>query len=461
MMKARRSLAIAVLASIAGVLIISTALGQRLAATNSAGIFDYEVTNDDGVLFADEFERLGGVDTLGYPASHRFRRGNQWDGFTYQLTQGALLQWRPVFGKAYLANTFEILEARRRDDWLLHTKGIPLPIKDDGSGGDWNKAREIRLSWLTNEQVKAKYLANPNPEKIETWNENRSIELYGLPMSYPERHGPFISQRFQRVAFQLWVEEVQGMPAPGTVVRVLGGDLLKEAGLVPLRALAPGDRPKTAAFERLLSATATPARRPAASNATPTVPHWHTPTPLPAAGRLLSSRVVTLDSNIPRHTFQIGSYSLSSDASGWVINLNDFPDFRPGLRVTVAVVREECARPAGQPQPPVGCTVRIWLYQSLIGRIPSEQPPGSPVLHDPYYLTGHPSTLGLRVEDGEWVGGNLRRIGSPVGEGLRIEEEGDYFLYVFAMVPGPGVFRGEPGPWLYGEMGVKIDFHES
>ncbi len=43
---------------------------------------------------------------------------------------------------------------------------------------------------------------------------NRSIELYGLPMSRPERFGPFISQRFQRVAFQLWVEEVPGSPAP-------------------------------------------------------------------------------------------------------------------------------------------------------------------------------------------------------------------------------------------------------
>lgn len=448
-MKTRRSLAIALLASFAGIMVVSTSLGQHVPATNSAVIFDYEVTNDDGILLADEFERLGGVDALGHPASYRWVYGNQWDGFTYQLTQGALLQWRPVFGRAYLANTFEILEVSGKDGWLLHTKGIPQPIKDDGSGGDWNRAKEIRLSWLTNEKIRAKYLANPNPDKIEAWNEDRSIELYGLPMSYPERHGPFISQRFQRVAFQLWVDEVEGMPAPGTVVRVLGGDLLKEAERVPLSALAPADRPHR-------PASATPTRQPVASNATPDVPRWNTPTPLPAAGRLLLSRVVRLNREIPRRLVQIGSYSLLSDASGWVINLNDFPEIRLARRVTVSVLREECARPAGQPQPPVGCTVRIWLYQSLIGRIPPEQPLGQ-VLFDPYYEDG--STRSVR-EDGTIVG-NLRRIGSPVGEGLRIEVEGDYFVYVFAMVPGPGVFRGEPGPWLYSEMDIKIEFRES
>ena len=46
-------------------------------------------------------------------------------------------------------------------------------------------------------------------------------------MSRPERFGPFISQRFQRVAFQLWVEKIAGSPAPGTVIGVLAGDLLK------------------------------------------------------------------------------------------------------------------------------------------------------------------------------------------------------------------------------------------
>ena len=215
-------------------LIVSSAFGRG----QSAVIFDYEVTNDGGILFADEYERLGGVDTLGHPASYRFTLG---DGFTYQVTQRALLQWRPEANSAYLGNIFQMLEQAGLDEWLLREKGIPLPIKDDGAGGDWNKAKEARLSWLTNEQIKAKYLANPNPSAISNWSVNRSIELYGLPMSRPERFGPFISQRFQRVAFQFWVEEVPGSPAPGTVIGVLAGDLLKEAGLVPPEGLNVAD----------------------------------------------------------------------------------------------------------------------------------------------------------------------------------------------------------------------------
>ena len=238
-MKVGRWLLMAVLASFAAVLMVSSVTGQGLRGANSAVIFDYEVTNDGGILFADEFDRLGGVDTLGHPASYRYEQG----GFTYQVTQRALLQWRPEVSSAYLGNIFEMLEHAGFDQWLLETKGIPLPIKDDGSGGDWDKARETRLSWLTNEQIKAKYLANPNPDAISDWNEARAIELYGLPMSMPERHGPFISQRFQRVAFQLWVDDIAGSPAPGTVIGVLAGDILKEAGLVPAEGLNVAERP--------------------------------------------------------------------------------------------------------------------------------------------------------------------------------------------------------------------------
>ena len=275
-----RWLAMAILAGLAGILIVSSASGQRLIGTFSAVIFDYEVSDEDGIDFATEFERLGGVDTLGHPASYRFQLG---DGFIYQLTQGALLQWRPEVGRAFLGNTFELLQQAGLDEWLLRAKGIPRPIKNDGSDGDWVKAKMTRFSWLTNEKIKAKYLANPNPSRIESWGENRAIELYGLPMSYPEKHGPFISQRFQRVAFQLWVEEVRGMPAPGTVVRVLGGDLLKEAELVPPEGLALEERPTPTPTPTLTPtptpmSTSTPTSTP---TPTPTPTSTPTPTPLP------------------------------------------------------------------------------------------------------------------------------------------------------------------------------------
>jgi len=193
-----------------------------------AGERGYAIVDDAKARMWSEFHRLGGVDALGYPSSRRF----DLDGFTVQLAQGALLQWRPERGEVFLANVFEMFERKGLDD-ALYALGVPRPISDDGSGVDFERARQVRLGWLTNEAIKAKYLANPNPTAISRWGLEDSIRLYGLPMSKPERFGPFITQRFQRVALQLWVEKVPGMPAPGTVVRVLGGDLMQNFGPVP------------------------------------------------------------------------------------------------------------------------------------------------------------------------------------------------------------------------------------
>lgn len=199
--------------------------------------------NGHTIKFWSEFQRLGGVATLGYPIGEPYVGS---DGFNYQPFQRGVLQWRPELGQAVLSNTFEILQADNQDNWLFNVKGVPQPISNDGSGGDFQKAVTTRLGWLTNSSIKTKFLANPNPGAIANWSEAQAINLYGLPMSQPEQHGPFVSQRFQRITFQLWTSNVSGMPSPGTVVGVLGGDLLKEAGLLPSGAtqvLGPGGTP--------------------------------------------------------------------------------------------------------------------------------------------------------------------------------------------------------------------------
>src|SRR5581483_1983906 len=172
--------------------------------------------------FYSEFTRLGGVQVLGFPASNVFRLP---DGFIYQATQAALLQWHPEDapqGDVQLANTFDLLSQTGHDK--------------DGSGGDFNRASAIRLSWLTQPDIKAKYLANPNPSAIPQWSVANSIQLYGLPTSMPQRFGPFVVQRFQRVALQLWLDAVPNQPPPGSVVPILGGDLAKQFAVVPATA---------------------------------------------------------------------------------------------------------------------------------------------------------------------------------------------------------------------------------
>ncbi|MCS7002115.1 MAG: hypothetical protein NZ518_04620, partial [Dehalococcoidia bacterium] len=179
-----------------------------------------------------EFLRLGGLDALGYPISRVYTGP---DGFLYQAFQRGVLQWRPEAGRAMLANTLDFLADAGADDWA-YSRGVPRQIKDDGSNGDFAKAVETRLGWLTEPAIARRYRLGPDPVGQPTWSLDDSIALYGLPSSRPEKFGPFVVQRFQRVAFQYWVEDVPGMPTRGSVVPILAGDLLADAGLVPASA---------------------------------------------------------------------------------------------------------------------------------------------------------------------------------------------------------------------------------
>ena len=182
--------------------------------------------NLDGVNFLSEFDRLGGVEMLGYPVSRVFEAG----GFLYQAFQRGVLQWRPPSNGAVLVNVMDELHNSGKDDWLL-SKGVPRHFSaDDGSGGSLNRAREIRLSWLTDPKIRQAYSRNPDP-----------LGFYGLPTSKPEQYGPFIAQRFQRGVLQLWVEDVRDMPRPGEVVGVLVGDVAKELEILAPQATKPED----------------------------------------------------------------------------------------------------------------------------------------------------------------------------------------------------------------------------
>ena len=191
------------------------------------------------IHFWSEFRRLGGVAILGYPVSRHYVGA---DGFTYQAFQRGVLQWRPELGAACLTNTFEQLTAAGHDPALVDV-GIPPAVLDDGSNGDWQRARETRLSWLTDPAIRAKFLASPSTSAARAWSEDAAIQLYGLPSSRPVKSGPFVVQRFQRISLQLWLEDVPGMPPRGSVVGILGGELLKQHGLIPTEAAQPEPAP--------------------------------------------------------------------------------------------------------------------------------------------------------------------------------------------------------------------------
>jgi hypothetical protein len=183
----------------------------------------FAITDEAGVPFWSEFERLGGVDTLGYPISGRFER----DGFVHQAVQRAILQWRPDQKRAVLANVLDDLSKAGRDDWLLQAKQTPRPLGPDADAGrafeDVVKQRQALLD--ADEAIKRRYFASPDP-----------LTFFGLPTSPIQDMGNHLAVRLQRGVIQKWKVDVPWAEA-GAVTLANAGDLAKEAGLLAQTAL--------------------------------------------------------------------------------------------------------------------------------------------------------------------------------------------------------------------------------
>ncbi len=205
--------------------------GRFFTQTGSAdGNLGFGVVDDGEARFWSEFQRLGGVQGVGYPLSHRF----QWDGFLVQVMQKGVLQWRPEVGRAYFVNVFDQLASAGKDDWLLSFRSTPRPLPADfDAGKNWSQVVAARLALLdANPAIKAKYNAVPDP-----------MNLYGLPTSRVVDNGDHYVIRLQRAVIQQWKVAVPWAGA-GQVTVANGGEVGMEAGLFPAASLraAAADR---------------------------------------------------------------------------------------------------------------------------------------------------------------------------------------------------------------------------
>ena len=190
----------------------------------------FAVTDQDGVRFWSEFQRLGGVNALGYPISRRFT----WEGFLCQAFQRSVLQWRPEVGQAYLVNVFDRLSLAGKDDWLLVERSTPRPWQwYQDTGLPWDEVLARHLALLdANPAIKEKYLSAVGDP----------VQMNGLPMAPVADMGNAYVLRAQRAVFQQWKVDTPWANA-GEVTVALGGDLAKEAGLLPTAALEPESSP--------------------------------------------------------------------------------------------------------------------------------------------------------------------------------------------------------------------------
>jgi len=211
--------------------------GWYYTQTGSGTGRGYAIIDYGGINFWSGFQQLGGVPALGYPVSGRFIL----DGFVYQATQKALLQWNPGTSSVNLANTFDLLSAANYDDWLVAYRQIPKSFdwSADDPVHDWEGTVQNHLTRIFEPQpgdapalsaaraaLKERFLSDPD------W-----LLRFGLPLAIQD-FGSMVVVRAQRSALQYWKVKMPWADV-GDVTVVLGGDLAKESGLIPAAATPP------------------------------------------------------------------------------------------------------------------------------------------------------------------------------------------------------------------------------
>ncbi|HEV8637418.1 MAG TPA: carboxypeptidase-like regulatory domain-containing protein [Chloroflexota bacterium] len=193
--------------------------GWFYTQTGGGGGRGYAVTDEGGLRFWSEFRRLGGVQAVGYPASQRF----QWDGFTVQVFQRVVFQWRPESGSVAFVNVFDRLHDLGKDEFLLRARQTPPPRAFPDAGQPWERVVQNHLAVLEPfPAIRAAYFGAVGDP----------IQANGLPVSDVTDMGNHLALRAQRVVFQQWKEDVP-WAKQGQVTVALGGDIAKELGVLP------------------------------------------------------------------------------------------------------------------------------------------------------------------------------------------------------------------------------------
>ena len=202
--------------------------GQWYTETNGFAFptqIGYPVFDGASIKFWSEFQRLGGVPVLGYPVSSPYLM----DGFVVQAFQKAILQWRPETGHVAFVNIFDLLHSAGKDSFLQQVRQTPPPLDTSSdTGKSWPHIVAAHQALLDqNAAIKAAYFADADP-----------LSHFGLPLTGPVDEGNVLVVRCQRAVLQQWKQAVP-WAAAGQVTVANGGDIAKEAGLVPDYAAIP------------------------------------------------------------------------------------------------------------------------------------------------------------------------------------------------------------------------------
>jgi len=189
----------------------------------------FAITDEAGVNFWSEFKRLGGPEGVGYPISNRL----QLAGFTSQVMQKGIFQWRQDIRQAWFVNVFDLLHDTGKDSWLQSVRSVPAPLPPDfDKDKKWDQVTKDRWAVLDSfPRLKERY-----------WSIKDALNLYGLPTSKVQDMGNAQVVRLQRAVLQQWKVDVPWAKANDVTV-ANGGDVAKEAGILDSKVMRPAFAP--------------------------------------------------------------------------------------------------------------------------------------------------------------------------------------------------------------------------
>lgn len=177
------------------------------------------------------YQELGRENTLEYPMSQLSGMVTPASPYLYQVFGQGVVQYDTRSGQSQIANVFDDIHNSNKDGELEELFNIPPALDiNDGSNGNLKEATTFRKAWLTNSQIKDRYLTNPKTgQKIGIYD---AEQLWGLPTSMPIDKGDFIVQRFERTAIQFWKVKVgPNMPDIGSTTHVNTGEIVQRLNL--------------------------------------------------------------------------------------------------------------------------------------------------------------------------------------------------------------------------------------
>lgn len=189
----------------------------------------YAIVDDDNARFWTAYQRAGGEKRFGYPVSQRLT----WEGFLVQVTQKAILQWRPETQSVDYVNVFDDLDRLGKNGWLQAFRSIPAPLGSTFDQSlDWKTTMRHRVDLLkVRPALYAAYASAPD-----------ALDRFGLPTSPVVDAGPMYVVRLQRAVLQEWKVK-EPWADVGQVTVANGGDVAKDAGVLPFDAVRPKPPP--------------------------------------------------------------------------------------------------------------------------------------------------------------------------------------------------------------------------